>query len=227
MKNNHNVLGTFIAPKKIKDVNIFSKRSHAEKAVFGVVFAIFTIQLLTMIFPFLWMLVSSLKGSLEYAGGNAFDLPQKWLFGNYIKAFEMLNVGETSFFGLIFNSLWYTLVATVLSAIMPSITGYVLSKYRFNMPGQRNRVLGYQLYLNNVKGFLHWGFNFYNSQFSLRNINPYIATDACGAFPAEDSFVVYPNQDGVNASIRLENFFEGIQDYLIDVAGFILRQLWA
>ena len=77
------------------------------------------------------MIVSSFKGALEYSGGGAFDLPKEWLFENFGKAFEMLNVGKTNFFGMIFNSLWYTGVVTSLGVFVPAVTGYVMSKYEF------------------------------------------------------------------------------------------------
>lgn len=84
----------------------------------------------------------------------------------------------------------------------------------FIMPFLRVRILGIQLYLNNIKGFLHWGFNFYNSQYSKRQINPYYEADADGAFPAGDSFLVYPSKDGrVFSSTRLEALSNGINDY--------------
>lgn len=64
------------------------------------------------------------------------------------------------------------------------------------MPSPRNRILGVLLYYFNIEGFLHWGFNFYNSQFSLRHIDPFRVTDAGGAFPSGDPFLVYPAPDG-------------------------------
>lgn len=83
----------------------------------------------------------------------------------------------------------------------------------FSMPSQRNRVLGTQLYKFNVKGFLHWGFNFYYLQFSKGLIDPYKVTDAGGSFPSGDSFVVYPNSDGTPLnSLRLNVFYDAFQD---------------
>lgn len=82
------------------------------------------------------------------------------------------------------------------------------------MPLERVRIIGILLYKYDVKGFLQWGYNFYNSQYSLRHINPFENTDADGHFPAGDSFVVYPAKDGTAIpSIRLKAFFGGIQDY--------------
>ena len=81
------------------------------------------------------------------------------------------------------------------------------------MPSVRNRVLGFLLYKYDVKGFLHWGYNFYNSQYSIKAIDPYKITDAGGGFPSGDSFIVYPAKDGTALeSLRLKVFYDGFQD---------------
>ena len=81
------------------------------------------------------------------------------------------------------------------------------------MPSQRNRVLGYQMYKYNVKGFLHWGYNFWYKQFSVGPVDPFTETDAGGSFPSGDSFVVYPGVDGKPLqSLRLKVFYDGFQD---------------
>ncbi|MBR7160038.1 MAG: DUF4091 domain-containing protein [Clostridia bacterium] len=87
-----------------------------------------------------------------------------------------------------------------------------LSNRFFGMPSLRNRILGMQLYETGIEGFLHWGFNFYNTAFSLRRINPFVTSDAGGAFPSGDSFVVYPGVNGAMDSLRLEVLYEGIED---------------
>lgn len=82
------------------------------------------------------------------------------------------------------------------------------------MPSYRNRILGQQLYKSGVNGFLHWGFNFWFTQFSLKVLNPYADTSAGGAYQSGDAFVVYPlDEDGeVVCSLRLYVFNEGLQD---------------
>lgn len=64
------------------------------------------------------------------------------------------------------------------------------------LPGFRTRILGTQLYKFHIDGFLHWGYNFYNSERSLYPIDPYRCTDADGSFPSGDPFLVYPGKDG-------------------------------
>ena len=71
-----------------------------------------------------------------------------------------------------------------------------VSNRLFSMPSPRNRMIAYQMFYNNVKGFLQWGFNFYYSQFSKVKLNPFKSTDANKVFPSGDAFCVYPNPDG-------------------------------
>lgn len=81
------------------------------------------------------------------------------------------------------------------------------------MPSARNRILGVLLYVYNIEGFLHWGFNFYNSQYSIRPIDPFRITDSGEAFPSGDPFLVYPGSDGMPwDSIRGEILKEAQQD---------------
>ncbi len=84
----------------------------------------------------------------------------------------------------------------------------------FAQPSIRNRMLGTLLYKYNCVGFLHWGYNFYFSQYSIAPINPFEVTDAGGSFPAGDAFVVYPGESGKPMpSLRQKVFYDGFQDY--------------
>lgn len=93
------------------------------------------------------------------------------------------------------------------------------------LPSLRNRVLGHQLFAFDVAGFLHWGFNFYNSVGSLSQIDPFQDTCAGGGFPAGDAFIVYPGPNGKPLdSIRFKVFAAAMQDHramqaLRDAAG--------
>ena len=83
----------------------------------------------------------------------------------------------------------------------------------FAMPSERSRVLGLQLWKFRCVGFLHWGFNFWNTQYSKRPLDPFTCSDAGGGFPSGDSYVVYPGEDGNPlCSLRLKVFHEALQD---------------
>ena len=82
-----------------------------------------------------------------------------------------------------------------------------------SMPSARNRIIATQLFKFEIEGFLHWGYNFYNSQYSIEPIDPHIITDAKKGFPSGDSFLVYPGENGeALPSIRLRVFYQALQD---------------
>lgn len=102
---------------------------------------------------------------------------------------------------------------------VPNLWTYYCSAQHLNvsnrfmaMPSARNRIIGLQLYKFDIKGFLHWGFNFYYSQFSTDAINPYRVTDGLYWVPAGDTFVVYPGENGPLPSLRLHVFRDALQD---------------
>lgn len=81
------------------------------------------------------------------------------------------------------------------------------------MPSARNRILAAQLFKYNIKGFLQWGFNFYNAQYSDHPVNPYLSTDGDGFVPAGDTFQVYPGAGGLpEESIRMAVTRDAMQD---------------
>ncbi|MFD0696735.1 DUF4091 domain-containing protein [Paenibacillus sp. GCM10027628] len=82
----------------------------------------------------------------------------------------------------------------------------------FTFPSVRNRILGMQLYKYQMAGFLHWGYNFWYSQFSKKAIDPFRVTDAGQGFPSGDAFLVYPGEEGPIESLRLEVLYESLQD---------------
>jgi hypothetical protein len=97
-------------------------------------------------------------------------------------------------------------------------TYYCVSQYDkvsnrfFAFPSARNRIIGMQLYKFRIAGFLHWGYNFWYTQYSKSAIDPFRQTDAGNAFPSGDPFLVYPGKDGPIESIRMEVFYEALQD---------------
>ena len=93
------------------------------------------------------------------------------------------------------------------------VDGNYLSNRYFHMPMQRTQILGFQLYETQCQGFLHWGYNFYNTMLSKREINPYEETTAGGGFVAGDSFIVYPGENGVEYSIRFFAMMKAFDDY--------------
>ncbi|MBM7551578.1 DUF4091 domain-containing protein [Thalassobacillus pellis] len=110
-------------------------------------------------------------------------------------------------------------INTFLEQEVPDLwTYYCCKQYKkvsnrfFNFPSARNRIIGFQLYKFNIKGFLHWGYNFWFSKLSREHINPFLNTDAGHGFPSGDAFLVYPGENGPINSIRIKVFYEALQD---------------
>ena len=88
-----------------------------------------------------------------------------------------------------------------------------LSNRKLNCSGERNRMIGIQLYMHEIEGFLHWGYNFWYDALSQGFVDP--NTEACfylGANPGT-GYSVYPSLSGeCIQSIRQKVFYEGIND---------------
>ena len=85
----------------------------------------------------------------------------------------------------------------------------------FGLPSFRNRIIGVLFYLYRIDGFLHWGHNFWFSQYSLdQDLDPWRDTTAGRAFCGGGSFNVYPGKDGhpVDA-LHYEIFTMALQDH--------------
>ena len=82
-----------------------------------------------------------------------------------------------------------------------------------SMPSYRNRVIGFLFYKYEIKGFLQWGYNFFNNAGSYDPINPYLSV-SCDYFgQAGDAFSVWPAQDGTPyESLRIRVFAEALDD---------------
>jgi raffinose/stachyose/melibiose transport system permease protein len=91
---------------------------------------------LLSIFPFVWMLYSSLKTEAEFAL-NIISLPKTPVFSNYTNAIKTGHMGEYAL-----NSLFNGVITVVLVAFATYIAAYFLSRYNF-----KGRTLVYGLFV--------------------------------------------------------------------------------
>lgn len=121
---------------RAKEQNILTQRDGAEKVIFGIVFTIISIQILTILIPLGFMLMNSFKGRMEFNVTNLWTPPKNWLFKNWGESFKYLVVGdskatEVSFIGMVWNSLWQTCVRATILSLTPMLVGYVYARYDF------------------------------------------------------------------------------------------------
>lgn len=99
------------------------------------IFFAFTFYAISLVYPLVWAFLSSLKESTEYMTHNKMDLPENWLFSNYLRAFEGLNIEGKNMFDMFFNSIWFTVGGTLAGVGVSCMTAYAVAKYRF--PGSK------------------------------------------------------------------------------------------
>ena len=81
---------------------------------------------LIIIFPFYWMLISSVKSLNEYRLSIPTLFPRKILWGNYIEAFNQANLGT-----LFTNTLYVGLVSTLLSLVITVLSAFAFARLEF------------------------------------------------------------------------------------------------
>ena len=126
-----------ISLKKKKDFSttdeskILYQRTGVAKVLFIGMFIFFAIYTLSLILPFVWVFISAFKGDMEFADfrNSAFSLPEIWHFENWITCFEALVVEETTYFGMLLNSLWFVIIGAFIAVFFEVACSYVVVKY--------------------------------------------------------------------------------------------------
>lgn len=119
------------------------KKSVMKSPIMMVMFLLFAIYAFTILFVFFFGIGTSLMTSREAVIGELF--PKAGLqFQNYIDAWTRITPlsSNTNLLGMFLNSLWYAGGAAMLGVLYPSITSYIIAKYKF--PG-RNAIYIYAI----------------------------------------------------------------------------------
>ena len=90
------------------------------------VYAFLIIMALIILFPFYWMINSSLKSLEEYKETIPTLFPKHVLFRNYAEAFDTASLGS-----LFINTLYVGLVSTVLSLIVTVLSAFAFARLEF------------------------------------------------------------------------------------------------
>ena len=115
---------------KIMQARDMKKKGAAQKVgkVFGLigVYAFLLIMAIIVLFPFYWMLISSLKSLAEYRLSPPTFIPRAFLFSNYIDAFTTANLGR-----LFLNTMYVGVVSTLLSLVITIFTAFAFARLEF------------------------------------------------------------------------------------------------
>ena len=84
------------------------------------------IMALIVLFPFYWMLISSVKNLAEYRLSVPTFWPKELVLFNYVEAFTTANLGK-----LFLNTMYVGLVSTILSLIITILTAFAFARLEF------------------------------------------------------------------------------------------------
>ncbi|MCD7756381.1 MAG: carbohydrate ABC transporter permease [Firmicutes bacterium] len=89
-------------------------------------YAFLLIMALIVLFPFYWMIISSLKSLDEYRWSVPSFWPQTVMLSNYVDAFTEANLGR-----LFLNTLYVGVVSTALSLVVTVLSAFAFARLEF------------------------------------------------------------------------------------------------
>ena len=109
------------------EIGITSTRQKITGTLVKIILYTFLIAVaISVLFPFYWMIISSLKSRAEYELSTPTFFPREILFSNYARAFESGNLGR-----LFINTMIVGVVSTLLSLVITVLTAFAFARLEF------------------------------------------------------------------------------------------------
>ena len=110
-----------------KDLQQVSAQQRVMKALVQIFTYLFLgVMALIVLFPFYWMIISSLKSLEEYRFNVPTLWPQKFIFYNYVRAFDTADLGT-----LFLNTAYVGIVSTALSLVITVLSAFAFARLEF------------------------------------------------------------------------------------------------
>ena len=121
MSKNEN---TVMHERNMKTVS--AKQSVMQVLAKVMVYGFLLIMALIVLFPFYWMVISSLKSLAEYRYNVPTLWPQQIMLGNYVDAFNTANLGR-----LFLNTAYVGIASTLLSLVITVLSAFAFARLEF------------------------------------------------------------------------------------------------
>ena len=120
---------TYSTPRTMQEKD-FAKVTATQKVVkvFGTTinYAFLLIVAFSVLLPFYWMLISSLKSMTEYMRNPPTLFPEEFHFENYVNAFKTANLER-----LFLNTVFVGVVSTLLSLVITILSAFAFARLEF------------------------------------------------------------------------------------------------
>ena len=126
------VNGLFLYRKKHFSTRVYQTKKNTY--VFTFVFIIFAVYAVTLIYPFVWLVINSFKNGFDVVI-YPFAFPKTLVWSNYVdifvpssstSAFAKYNVGT-----MFFNSITLTFGGVMLGTLATTVAAYTMAKFQF------------------------------------------------------------------------------------------------
>ncbi|MBQ7376544.1 MAG: carbohydrate ABC transporter permease [Clostridia bacterium] len=110
-----------------KNLNTEKVKGKAGKIIGKIiVYAFLILMAIIVVFPFYWMIISSLKSLPEYKLPNPTFWPKQIMLSNYINAFNTASLGK-----LFVNTMIVGIVSTILSLVITVLSAFAFARLEF------------------------------------------------------------------------------------------------
>lgn len=110
-----------------RDVNSVSKRQKAMKIIVQIaLYTFLSVMALIVLFPFYWMLISSVKTTTEYNKPVPTMWPEEFRWETYKIAFEKVDFGR-----VFLNTVLVGVVSTILGLVITVLSAYAFARFNF------------------------------------------------------------------------------------------------
>lgn len=117
----------FIDQDERLDVEKLTRRQKATKVIVNIlVYSLLVFLAIIILFPFYWMINSSLKDLAEYKRSTPTFFPETVHFENYVTAFKEADLGK-----LFMNTLYVGILSTLLSLIITILCAFAFARLEF------------------------------------------------------------------------------------------------
>ena len=112
----------------------WQRRTPSERVLYTVIFIIFAAFALSYVYCLWWCFSSGMRTHDEIVD-SPFSLPTVWHFEHFGEMMRLMSVSETSFWGMLFNSVYFSVIGALFSAMSTATLAYVTCKYKFHGAG--------------------------------------------------------------------------------------------
>ncbi len=110
------------------------KRSLSQTIVYSIVFVIFALVALSYLYVLVWSFISGIR-THDAIALNPMGFTDMGHFENFAYVFTRFEIARVGYFGMLFNSIVFSLIGPLIGNLLTCMLAYVTCKYKF--PGSK------------------------------------------------------------------------------------------